>query len=176
VKEFSIGDIVRTGDDPHAIMQIHGIRNGSVFWGAHCTGDFITPKITECSPATADDIITFLAWNPNTVLSNEQTALVNAPTELNPVGKKFDSEKTQYHLMPLHALEQMNLVLMHGAKKYGEDNWQQVEGWQHRYYNAALRHIFAHRKGEKNDPESNISHLAHAICSLMFLIEKENES
>ena len=78
--------------------------------------------------------------------------------------------------MPLHALEQINLVLMHGAKKYGEDNWQQVEGWQHRYYNAALRHIFAHRKGEKNDPESNISHLAHAICSLMFLIEKDHQN
>jgi Domain of unknown function (DUF5664) len=88
-------------------------------------------------------------------------------------GKKFDLDKTQYHLMPLHALEQVNLVLMHGAKKYGENNWQKVEGWQHRYYNAVLRHMFAWQSGEKNDSETNISHLAHAICSLMFLIEIE---
>jgi hypothetical protein len=91
-------------------------------------------------------------------------------------GKKFDADKTQYHLMPLHALEQVNLVLMHGANKYGEHNWKEVEGWKHRYYNAALRHLFAWQSGEQHDPETNITHLAHAICSLMFLIEKENES
>lgn len=91
-----------------------------------------------------------------------------------PAGKKFDQEKTQYHLMPLKALEQTNRVLMHGAAKYGANNWQQVEGWEYRYYNAALRHLFQWQAGEKVDAESGISHLAHAICSLMFLIEKEN--
>lgn len=110
----------------------------------------------------------FLSVNGRQLCAICHEALDNTET-----GKKFDADKTQYHLMPLHALEQVNRVLMHGANKYGENNWQQVEGWQHRYYNAALRHLFAHRQGEKTDPETNISHLAHAICSLMFLIEKE---
>lgn len=90
------------------------------------------------------------------------------------LGKKFDQEKTQYHLMPLNALELINRVLMHGANKYGANNWQQVEGWEYRYYNAALRHLLQWQAGEKVDAESGISHLAHAICSLMFLIEKES--
>lgn len=89
-------------------------------------------------------------------------------------GQKFDDGKTQYHLMPLTALEQTNRVLMHGANKYGANNWQHVQGAEERYYNAALRHMFAWQAGEKVDPESGISHLAHAICSLMFLIEKES--
>ncbi|MES2181575.1 MAG: dATP/dGTP diphosphohydrolase domain-containing protein [Pseudomonadota bacterium] len=89
------------------------------------------------------------------------------------IGKKNDDGKAKYHLLPLAALEQVSLVLMHGAQKYGENNWQQVEGWQHRYYNASLRHLFQWKTGEKCDSESGIGHLAHAICSLMFLIEKE---
>jgi hypothetical protein len=89
------------------------------------------------------------------------------------IGKKNDSGKTEYHLMPAKALEQVNVVLMYGAKKYGENNWQKVEGWRNRYYNASMRHLLQWQSGEKLDPESGITHLAHAICSLMFLIERE---
>lgn len=102
-----------------------------------------------------------------------QTQLTNILSPAFGEGKKFDSGKTQYHLMPLTALEQTNRVLMHGANKYGANNWQHVKGAEERYYNAALRHMFAWQAGEKADPESGINHLAHAICSLMFLIEKE---
>ena len=33
--------------------------------------------------------------------------------------------------------------------------------------------MFAWFRGERNDPESGLSHLAHAICNLMMLIHYE---
>lgn len=90
-------------------------------------------------------------------------------------GKKFDSGKTQYHLMPVKALEQVNRVLMHGAQKYGEGNWRAVEDAEQRYFNAAMRHMHAWLNGECSDDESGLPHLAHAACSLMFMLEKASE-
>lgn len=89
-------------------------------------------------------------------------------------GKKFDDGKTQYHLMPVTALETVNRVLMHGAQKYGDGNWRNVENAEQRYFNAAMRHMQAWLNNEETDPESGLPHLAYAVCSLMFLVEKES--
>jgi len=40
-----------------------------------------------------------------------------------------------------------------------------------RLVGASLRHIFAWIAGEEKDPESGISHIAHATCNLVFLLE-----
>jgi len=92
----------------------------------------------------------------------------------NTAGKKFDDGKIQYHLMPVAALETVNRVLMHGAKKYGDGNWRNVENAEQRYFNAAMRHMQAWLNNEDTDPESGLPHLAHAVCSLMFLVERES--
>lgn len=63
-------------------------------------------------------------------------------------------------------------MLQHGAAKYGENNWQKVEP-RSRYIAAALRHLNAHQQGERNDPETGLSHLAHATCCLLFLLHFE---
>lgn len=55
----------------------------------------------------------------------------------------------------------------------GADNWRKIEPV--RYVDAAGRHINAHRSGEPMDAESGLHHLAHAICCLMFQLEKELE-
>ena len=34
-----------------------------------------------------------------------------------------------------------------------------------------MRHINAYQRGEAADLESGKSHLAHAVCSLMFVLE-----
>lgn len=89
------------------------------------------------------------------------------------VGKKFDQGKTEYHLMPVSALEKINHVLTYGANKYGEHNWRNVPNSEPRYFNAAMRHMQAWLRGEDTDPESGLPHLAHAACSLIFLIDKQ---
>ena len=61
-------------------------------------------------------------------------------------------------------------VLEFGAVKYGVDNWSNCAE-PVRYYDAAMRHLMAVRGGEMIDIESGKHHIAHAICSLMFLYE-----
>jgi hypothetical protein len=93
-----------------------------------------------------------------------------------PTGVKFDSAKPDYSLIPAHALEEVTKVLTYGAKKYDRENWRKLDDLENRYFAAAQRHIWATKKGEPNDPETGISHLAHAIASLMFLIEHDHET
>lgn len=83
-------------------------------------------------------------------------------------GTKHDAEKPRWLLLPWEQLEEVVKVLTFGAKKYKPYNWQQVENGQERYLNAALRHIAAIGKSEHTDPETGLSHYAHAICSLLF--------
>ena len=89
---------------------------------------------------------------------------------LNTTGIKFDKEKPDYSLVPFAALDEVVKVLTYGAKKYDRYNWQHVEDI--RYQAAAMRHFSAYMQGEKLDPESNIEHLAHMACSILFLLEK----
>lgn len=84
-------------------------------------------------------------------------------------GKKFDQDKTRLDLVYPQFVENVGKVLTFGAKKYEPNNWQKVEDPVNRYYAAALRHLIAWREGEDKDPESGLSHLAHAACNLMFL-------
>lgn len=91
------------------------------------------------------------------------------------IGKKFDSEKPKMYLLPPKATVEVAKVLTFGAAKYDEDNWRKLENAQNRYSGGALRHIFSHLDGELEDPETNLSHLAHAICCLMFKLELELE-
>jgi len=37
-----------------------------------------------------------------------------------------------------------------------------------------MRHIAAYNEHENKDPESGLSHLAHAACCLLFLLEYED--
>lgn len=90
-------------------------------------------------------------------------------------GVKYDEEKPRMHLLPPKATIEVAKVLTFGAQKYDEENWRKLENLQNRYTSGALRHIFAHMDGEKLDPESGISHLAHALCCLLFKLEIELE-
>jgi hypothetical protein len=86
-----------------------------------------------------------------------------------PPGSKLDGDKPRLDLLPVEALELAGLVLAHGAKKYSDDNWHQVPDGQKRYTAAALRHLFAHMRGEKDDPESGLPHIGHFLCCALFL-------
>ena len=91
-------------------------------------------------------------------------------------GLKYDSEKPKMNLLPPKALIEVGKVLTFGAEKYGPENWKELEDLQNRYTAGALRHIFAHMDGEELDPETNLSHLAHAMCCLLFKLEIELEN
>lgn len=60
-------------------------------------------------------------------------------------------------------------ILTYGAQKYGDNNWQNLEQFEDRYYAALMRHLVAWRKGEESDPESGLPHLAHVMANGLFL-------
>jgi hypothetical protein len=78
--------------------------------------------------------------------------------------------KPRLDLLPAGALTEIAQVLTFGAEKYGAHNWSRGTAWS-RYYAALLRHLFAWWGGEDRDPETGASHLAHAGCCLLFLLE-----
>ncbi len=84
---------------------------------------------------------------------------------------KSDAGKLRYDLIPVTFLEQMAAVMTHGANKYDENTWQTVPNGKRRYVGAAFRHLVAHCKGEANDSDSGLPHLAHLACNAMFLFE-----
>lgn len=91
-------------------------------------------------------------------------------------GMKFDQDKPRYELLPVGPIEETVKVLTAGAKKYEAWNWKKVVAEKpERYYAAALRHIFAWWRGETQDPETGLHHLAHAMCCLIFLMEGPGE-
>ena len=83
---------------------------------------------------------------------------------------KLDKDKIRTDLIPVLPLEQIARVLTYGAKKYSDRNWEKGFDFS-RCYGAALRHLFSWWDGEDTDAESNLSHLAHAMCCLLFLQE-----
>ena len=85
---------------------------------------------------------------------------------------KFDTDKLPLHLLSTEAMNQTAAVLKFGAEKYAEHNWRKGFAWS-RPLSAAMRHITAFNAGEDTDPESGLSHLAHAACCIMFLLEFE---
>lgn len=96
------------------------------------------------------------------------TYIDKLPTE----GVKYDQGKTRYDLVPPEALEQIAQVLTFGAAKYADRNWEKGINFG-RVFGAAMRHLWSWWRGENTDPETGLSHLAHAGCCIFFLLTFE---
>ncbi len=89
-------------------------------------------------------------------------------------GVKYDAGKPRWGLLPFREVKEVVEILTFGAQKYSEDNWKKVTP-KERYVDAAFRHFTSWVQGEKKDMESGKSHLAHAVCCLLFLMWFDNE-
>ena len=87
---------------------------------------------------------------------------------------KYDKDKPRWSLLPFKEAEEVVDVLTIGAKKYADDNWKTVPDRQDRYFSACLRHMTAWKIGELIDKETGRSHLAHAVCCLLFMMWGDN--
>ena len=85
------------------------------------------------------------------------------------------SAKTRFDLIPFAAVGEIADVLAYGAEKYSANNWCRGTEWG-RYFSALCRHVFAWWSGEDRDPETGFSHLAHAGCCLLFLMEYQRNA
>lgn len=87
-------------------------------------------------------------------------------------GIKHDGEKPRLDLLPFDAVTEIAKVMTFGAAKYSDRNWEKGFVWG-RLLGAALRHLFAWARREAADPETGLSHLAHAGCCVLFLLAHE---
>lgn len=92
-----------------------------------------------------------------------------------PTATKHDANKPRYDLIPPEAIGAVTQVLTMGAAKYGDRNWEKGMSWG-RCFAACMRHLWAWWRGESKDPESGLSHLAHAACNVFFLLAYETRS
>jgi hypothetical protein len=87
-------------------------------------------------------------------------------------GFKVDAGKATFTYLPFDALGAINRVLVFGAKKYADRNWEKGMNWT-RPWDACVRHLDAWMRREEADEESGMSHLWHAGCCILFLIAFE---
>lgn len=84
-------------------------------------------------------------------------------------GIKDNKGKARIDLIPPDAIFAIAEVLTFGARKYRTWNWARGLPWGDTF--ASLqRHLWAWANGEDVDPETGLSHLAHANCQAMFLL------
>lgn len=88
------------------------------------------------------------------------------------VGRKDDSEKNRFDLIPADALEEVAKVFTFGAKKYGDRNWEKGLSYG-RLFGAMMRHAWAWWKGESYDSENKCHHLSSVIFSALALLHYE---
>lgn len=95
-------------------------------------------------------------------------------TDLHAPGAKDDEDKVRMELITCdfpRALEAIGQVATMGAKKYSDGGWLDVPDAHRRYQGALLRHLLAHNRGELQDPESDLTHLAHAAWNALAMLE-----
>ena len=105
--------------------------------------------------------------------ASERSTGVTAPNRVvDPVtgAVKDDGAKPRTDLLPVRPLLDTAEVFRFGADKYADRNWERGFDWS-RPYGALLRHLFLWWSGQDDDEETGLSHLAHAACCLMMLME-----
>jgi hypothetical protein len=75
--------------------------------------------------------------------------------------------KVSFSVVPQNVMAEVAVGMMEGAAKYGRHNYRGVGVRHSVYYDATRRHIDAFWEGQDTDPDSGLSHLTKAICSLL---------
>ena len=63
-------------------------------------------------------------------------------------------------------------VLQFGARKYAAHNWVKGLSWEETA-DSFQRHYLRWMMGEEMDEESQLPHLAHMMCNVMFLLHMQ---
>lgn len=91
-----------------------------------------------------------------------------ARVELKPTNPK-DSvgiKKAPLSTVPMGVIMEMGTGMLEGATKYGRHNYRCAGIRESVYFDATMRHLVSYWEGEDIDPDSGMSHLTKALCSL----------
>jgi hypothetical protein len=71
--------------------------------------------------------------------------------------------------VPLNVLAEVGVGMLEGSMKYGRHNYRVAGVRASVYVDATWRHLMSWWEGEDTDPDSGLSHITKAICSLCVL-------
>lgn len=92
-----------------------------------------------------------------------------------PKAKTDDDGKDPLSYLPWDGVRAVSRVQAYGHRKYHDYNNFRKGMEVGRNLSCALRHIASFMEGETNDPESKESHLAHAACRLLFVLQNQHD-
>ena len=73
-------------------------------------------------------------------------------------------------------IAEVGVAMLEGAAKYGRFNYRAVGVRASIYYDATMRHLMAWWEGEDIDPDSGMSHVTKALCTLAVLRDAQMQS
>ena len=83
----------------------------------------------------------------------------------------YDDGKEPLAHLPWAAIDELSRVQQYGHNKYKDFNNYRKGMEVSRNLSCALRHIRSYLCGVDLDPESNLPHLAHALCRIAFVLQ-----
>jgi len=75
----------------------------------------------------------------------------------------------QFTAIPMTVMAEVGVGMLEGARKYGRHNYRVAGVRASVYVDAAMGHVMQWWEGEDKDPDSGLSHVTKAICSLVVL-------
>src|SRR6056297_2552251 len=79
----------------------------------------------------------------------------------------------QFFVVPAQVIWEVGVGMLEGALKYGRHNYRGAGVRSSVYVDAAKGHIDAWTEGQDLDPDTGLSHITKAICSLVVLRDAE---
>lgn len=102
-----------------------------------------------------------------------QSTVTTAPEVVNPKELAGSKKPATWSVMPRWIVLLVGRVMSVGAAKYGAFNYRDSRISASTYQDALERHLQLWFDGEDNDPESGVSHLAHAIAGCSLLLDAQ---
>lgn len=92
------------------------------------------------------------------------------PIENKSVKNDIIDDKLRWDLLPMEEIEDIVRVYHAGAKKYGPNNWQNLDNGINRYRAASQRHMMEYLRGNKIDEETGCYHLAQCAWNIIAML------
>lgn len=110
-----------------------------------------------------------LIYTLNMELNSDRMVKPNDDTNSSVKNDRLD-DKLRWELLPLEDVEDIVRVYTAGAKKYGENKWQDLPDGIRRYKAALLRHLVEFDKGNEIDEETGCFHLAQCAWNAIAML------
>lgn len=171
--KFKVGDAVRKIGVASAKRYIHRVRLNrnnnyryEMYWidgGGHKNYNGLSNEREEDYELWTDKEVDGYFDDVEGVWVEAHKPTRDNQTYTNEQGGKQSFVSARFDCIPPVVLRLLAQCLGFGARKYGKDNWKQIEQWDH--LSHAMNHINEWNRGDRSEP-----HLVNAIARLTFAL------